>query len=118
MLVEIALALFAVVLSGLFIAGHIAPVAPGLYCVMSAVAFFVYWADKRAAQHGRQRIRERTLHLLALLGGWPGAYAAQRILRHKTARAAFQRIFAVTVLLNILSLAFFLSRCSAVPVVP
>ncbi len=61
----------------------------------------VYWFDKNAAIQRTWRVKERTLHLLALLGGWPGAYAAQRILRHKTVKQPFQAIFCMCVVLNI-----------------
>ena len=52
-----------------------------------------YWRDKRAAEAGRSRLPESTLHLLALLGGWPGAFLAQRMFRHKTAKLSFQFVF-------------------------
>lgn len=70
------------------------------YLAASAVVFVVYAVDKHAAIKGRWRIRERTLHLVALLGGWPGALIAQRLLHHKTRKQSFQRLFAVTVLVN------------------
>jgi uncharacterized membrane protein YsdA (DUF1294 family) len=34
-------------------------------------------------------VPERTLHLLALLGGWPGAILGQRHFRHKTRKVSF-----------------------------
>ena len=73
--------------------------------VLSVLLFAVYWQDKRAAQAGRWRTPESTLHLLALLGGWPGAALAQHWLRHKSAKPGFRRMFWVTVLLNLLALA-------------
>ena len=39
--------------------------------------------------------------LLALLGGWPGAWLAQRCFRHKTVKPAFRRIFWLTVVGNL-----------------
>lgn len=63
------------------------------YLVMSLVTFVVYAWDKRAARLGRPRIRERTLHLLEAGGGWPGAFAAQRLLRHKNAKTGYQLVF-------------------------
>lgn len=53
-----------------------------------------------SARDGRWRIAENTLHLLALLGGWPGALLAQYRLRHKSSKPAFLIIFWATVLLN------------------
>lgn len=73
----------------------------GVYAVMSMVAFIVYAMDKSAAQQGRWRTKETTLHLLSLLGGWPGAYFAQVILRHKSSKKGFKIVYFGTVLFNI-----------------
>ncbi|GMW00655.1 MAG: hypothetical protein AMXMBFR84_17920 [Candidatus Hydrogenedentota bacterium] len=72
---------------------------------MSALAFTLYRDDKAKAQSGLWRIPESTLHLVALLGGWPGALIAQRVLRHKNRKLSFQLTFWVTVILNIAALA-------------
>jgi uncharacterized membrane protein YsdA (DUF1294 family) len=77
------------------------PLALGIYVVASVVAFVTYFLDKRAAKHGDWRIRESTLHWIALFGGWPGAVAAQRFVRHKTGKPSFQRVFMVCVIVNI-----------------
>lgn len=66
---------------------------------MSVFAFVAYWRDKRAAEAGQWRVEESVLHLLALLGGWPGAFLAQRMFRHKTAKRSFQAVFWSAVLL-------------------
>jgi uncharacterized membrane protein YsdA (DUF1294 family)/cold shock CspA family protein len=71
-----------------------------IYLGASAAAFLAYALDKSAAKQNRWRTPESTLHLLALIGGWPGALAAQRLLRHKSAKASFQFMFWATVLLN------------------
>jgi uncharacterized membrane protein YsdA (DUF1294 family) len=39
------------------------------------------------------------LHLLELLGGWPGAFIAQRRLRHKCSKRQYQVVFWAIVLL-------------------
>lgn len=81
--------------------------------VMSAIAFVVYGADKSAARRGARRTPESTLHLLALLGGWPGAYIAQRAFRHKTRKQSFQRVFVLTVvghLVGVVVLVMLLAR--------
>lgn len=83
------------------------PVLAG-YGVMSLAAFLLYRRDKRAAQGGKSRTRERTLHLADLLGGWPGGLFAQDRLRHKTRKTSFQLVFWITVALNGAALAWLL----------
>ncbi|MBD1577128.1 DUF1294 domain-containing protein [Vibrio sp. S11_S32] len=72
-----------------------------LYCfIMSLVTFIVYWKDKRAARKDLWRTPEKTLHILAFAGGWPGALIAQKVFRHKTRKLSFQIIFLLMVTLN------------------
>ena len=73
----------------------------GVYALMSGITFLVYAADKARARRGDWRIPEATLHLLAILGGWPGALLAQRRLRHKNRKLLFQGIFWMIVLVHI-----------------
>ena len=72
----------------------------GLYVVASLVTFIWYAIDKSAARRGERRTPENTLHLLSLVGGWPGALVAQQQLRHKTKKQPFRIIFWATVVLN------------------
>lgn len=65
----------------------------GLYFFWSPIAFAAYWRDKRLAANGGWRVPERVLHCLELVGGWPGALIAQRVLRHKTRKTSYQLIF-------------------------
>lgn len=67
---------------------------------LNVAAFFAYWQDKYAAQKGRWRIKEDTLHLFSLAEGWPGAYLAQQILRHKSRKAEFRAAYWLTVTLH------------------
>lgn len=73
---------------------------PAVYALVSLITFIVYARDKHAARRQRWRTQEKTLHLLALFGGWPGALLAQRTLRHKSSKTAFQTVFWGTVALN------------------
>lgn len=66
----------------------------------SLVTFALYGWDKRRARRGGQRTRERTLHLWAGFGGWPGAWAGQRWFRHKTQKVSFRRVYYASVVLN------------------
>ncbi|CAN8101936.1 unnamed protein product [Discula destructiva] len=59
----------------------------------NAATLVVYRHDKHAAVACSRRVSETTLHLWALLGGWPAAFVAQRVLRHKTRKRAFKAVF-------------------------
>jgi len=87
-----------VVVSALWRAPH---VLAALYAGASGVTFIAYAVDKSAAERRRWRTPESTLHLLALMGGWPGALLAQQFLRHKSAKAEFRAVFWGTVILNV-----------------
>lgn len=80
-----------------------------LYLTASIATFFAYRFDKSAARKGHWRTEEGTLHMLALIGGWPGALVAQSVLRHKTRKQAFLVIFWLTVILNCVALAWLLT---------
>ncbi|KTB60423.1 hypothetical protein AO066_27225 [Pseudomonas fluorescens] len=70
------------------------------YGVVSVIAFFLYWSDKRKAQTERWRTPENILHAVELAGGWPGALIAQQVFRHKTRKVSYQVLFWVIVLLH------------------
>ena len=69
--------------------------------MLNLVTVYIYLRDKNAAENGDWRISENQLHALALLGGWPGAWFAQRILRHKTSKTSFRIAYWATVALNV-----------------
>jgi len=73
------------------------------YLLLSVVCFLAYAIDKSAAAAGSRRIPEATLHLLALLGGWPGAIVGQQFLRHKSSKAEFRAVFWFTVVFNVVA---------------
>ncbi len=85
-------------------------VVPAFYLLMSIIAYIAYAVDKSAAQNGRWRTQESTLHLFALAGGWPGALYARNKLRHKSNKQAFKAVYWVTVLLNSGALFWLLSK--------
>lgn len=69
----------------------------GASFLVNVLTFFAYWLDKYRATQRAWRIPESTLHLWSLAGGWPGAFLAQQILRHKSVKAAFRGAYWVTV---------------------
>jgi uncharacterized membrane protein YsdA (DUF1294 family) len=117
--------LFSFLLAGIFflllaalVALAVAPVwLAAFYVVASGWLFLLYGVDKYAARKNWRRIRESTLHLFGLAGGWPGALVAQQLFRHKTAKQPFRRVFWALVGLNCGMLALFLSWDDVVPLV-
>ncbi len=79
------------------------PWLPAVYLAVSLVTYGVYALDKSTAKMSRRRRPENTLHLLSLLGGWPGALIAQQLVRHKSSQAGFRRVFWGTVAFNVLA---------------
>jgi len=75
-----------------------------VYGAASLASFLAYAMDKAAAVRRGWRTPERTLHLLDLLGGWPGGLLAQQWLRHKTVKPSFVMVFWLTVVLNMAGL--------------
>jgi uncharacterized membrane protein YsdA (DUF1294 family) len=67
---------------------------------VSVVTFAIYAWDKQRAVKAGGRTPESTLHLLELLGGWPGALLAQQFLRHKNAKRSFQVTFWIIVVIH------------------
>jgi uncharacterized membrane protein YsdA (DUF1294 family)/cold shock CspA family protein len=65
--------------------------------VVNVLSFIVYWKDKHAARQRAWRTSESTLHGLSLLGGWPAAWFAQQVLRHKSRKPSFRQTYWMTV---------------------
>ena len=77
---------------------------------LNVATFFSYAFDKSAAEQGRWRTPESTLHALAAAGGWPAAWLAQRALRHKSRKREFLAVYVLTVLVNLGALGLLLWR--------
>ncbi|CAH0991716.1 hypothetical protein SIN8267_01830 [Sinobacterium norvegicum] len=93
--------LFCIGLLAFIVVGKLSVIVAGLYVAMSLITFIAYAIDKSAAQNGRWRTKESTLHLFSTFGGWPGAYFAQNKLRHKSSKEEFKIVYWVTVFLNL-----------------
>lgn len=78
----------------------------GVYLSLSLLAFIAYAIDKSAAKRGKWRTKESSLHIIALMGGWPGALFAQKTLRHKSIKQPFKSVFWITVVVNCVVLSY------------
>jgi uncharacterized membrane protein YsdA (DUF1294 family) len=78
------------------------------YLLMSLVALMAYWIDKRRAARAEWRISEGALHTIELLGGWPGAWVAQRVFRHKWRKTRYMVVFWAIGVIHVLAWAWWL----------
>ena len=67
---------------------------------INVITFLFYGYDKRQSLRNLQRVPELTLHILALLGGTPGAFLGQLSFRHKTKKPRFRIVFLAIVLIQ------------------
>lgn len=93
--------IFTTVLLFLVLSGRLPITVAAVYFVASVITFILYAIDKSAARNDSWRISEKTLHVLSLIGGWPGAIIAQKTLRHKSKKQSFRSVFFATVLINL-----------------
>ncbi len=76
--------------------------------VINLIALFTYGVDKIYARAHAWRISERTLLLLALAGGSPGALTGIYLFRHESRKSIFLLYFSAILLVQIaLMLAYF-----------
>ncbi len=86
--------------------GRISWLVVAAVLLLSLVTFLAYAWDKSSARLELRRTRESTLQVLSLAGGWPGALAAQRLVRHKSSKQEFLSEFWFMVLLNVIALGY------------
>ena len=69
--------------------------------VINIITFFYYGYDKMRSQLRERRISEKTLWILALIGGSAGALLGMHFFRHKTKKLSFQAVIAIILTLQI-----------------
>ena len=70
------------------------------YAMASLATFLAYGFDKFASKVRGRRISEGTLLILGVVGGWPGAFLAVHLLRHKSAKRGYEATVFVTAAAN------------------
>lgn len=69
--------------------------------IINLLLFAMMGIDKRKAIKGKWRIPEKTLFLLALIGGSIGGIAGMQVFRHKTKHLRFKLGFPAILILQI-----------------
>jgi len=77
---------------------------------INAIAFAAYGIDKWKARHGKWRISEKTLILLAFIGGALGALLGMKVFRHKTQHWKFKILVPLALVLWIAGLGYIVWR--------
>ena len=101
--------IFMTLVTAAYFLGHLPQEILLTYLGVSVITFLAYAFDKSKAQRGEWRTQESTLHLLALIGGWPGAVIAQQVLRHKSKKKEFRVAFWFTVFVNTATLGWLMT---------
>ena len=80
---------------------QIALFAGAMVVIINIGSAIAIWWDKRRATKGEWRLKEGTLLVWALFGGWPGGIWAMRRFRHKTSKGSFIAKYVFVIALNI-----------------
>ncbi len=87
----------------------VAPFTPQAFSILltlhlpfiNLITFAAYGYDKSAAKRRAWRVPERSLNMLAFLGGTIGALTGQQVFKHKTRKGSFRIAFWVATWLQV-----------------
>lgn len=71
---------------------------------MSVVSFFLFGNDKKKAENGKDRTKEKTLLFSAVYGGAIGAFIGRIVFHHKTDKKYFSIVISLSLLLQLVVL--------------
>ena len=98
----LALALVAIGLWGLGMLGRSGLAAYLVWLLVVSLATFVlYGVDKAQAKRDGLRVPENLLHLMALLGGFPGGFSGRAGFHHKTRKPAFAWVLWISLAIHL-----------------
>ena len=78
--------------------------------IVNALGFILMLVDKIKAKKNLWRIPEKTLMMVAVIGGSIGSYAGMRIFRHKTMHPKFYIGIPVILALQIMAAAYLIMK--------
>ena len=73
----------------------------GLLVLMSLISFFLYGNDKKRAEKGKRRIKEKTLLLTSCYNGAIGSFIGRIAFRHKTGKGYFTLVIFLSLMVQI-----------------
>lgn len=90
---------------------YLTPLNIIIYLVsINLIGLLVMYIDKKKAKYGRWRIPEKTLLIVALLGGSIGTMIGMRLFRHKTQKIKFTLGFPTILISEIIIITYFLIK--------
>ena len=75
--------------------------------IINLVGFFAMFLDKQKAKRGKWRIPEKTLFLLAIIGGSLGTTLGMHVFRHKTKHWYFKFGMPLILIVQLILLVYF-----------
>lgn len=70
--------------------------------VINAISFVFVAIDKGLSKSNAQRVSEKRIFQLYLLGGWPAGIVSQKMFRHKTKKTSFRSTARLMIILNVI----------------
>ena len=90
---------------------YLAPMNIIIYLLtINLIGLFAMYIDKKKAKYGKWRISEKTLILIALLGGSIGTLIGMYWFRHKTQKLKFTLGFPTILISEIIIILYFLIK--------
>ena len=77
---------------------------------INLIGILLMYVDKRKAMYGRWRIPEKTLIIIALLGGSIGCMVGMKLFRHKTQKIKFVLGYPTILIAELILIIYFLVR--------
>lgn len=78
--------------------------------IINLIGILIMYIDKRKAKYGKWRIPEKTLLIIALLGGSVGTIIGMYAFRHKTQKLKFVLGFPTILIAEIVIITYFLIK--------